>query len=180
MAEGGSIAVAVEVDASRLRSELTEAERLSRRFGFALGDALEAGVARGSSLSEVLKGLANRLSSIALSAALKPVENAFGSIFSGLLRGLSGGASPFGAGGLNAPAGLQAAVTQASSAVGAPPGFSGAQSASTGLGDPRSAAASHGPVTVNIATPDAESFRRSEAQVSAALARAVARGRRGL
>jgi phage-related minor tail protein len=35
-------------------------------------------------------------------------------------------------------------------------------------------------VTVNIATPDAESFRRSEAQVSAALARAVARGRRGM
>jgi len=33
-------------------------------------------------------------------------------------------------------------------------------------------------VTVNIATNDAESFRRSEAQVSAALARAVARGQR--
>jgi lambda family phage tail tape measure protein len=33
-------------------------------------------------------------------------------------------------------------------------------------------------VTVNIATPDAEGFRRSEAQVSAALARAVARGQR--
>jgi phage-related minor tail protein len=35
-------------------------------------------------------------------------------------------------------------------------------------------------VTVNIATPDAESFRRSEAQVSATLARAVARGQRGM
>jgi len=35
-------------------------------------------------------------------------------------------------------------------------------------------------VNVHIATPDAESFRRSEAQVSAALARAVARGQRGL
>jgi phage-related minor tail protein len=35
-------------------------------------------------------------------------------------------------------------------------------------------------VTVNISTPDAESFRRSEAQVSAALARAVARGQRGM
>jgi len=35
-------------------------------------------------------------------------------------------------------------------------------------------------VTVNIATPDQESFRRSEAQVSAALARAVARGQRGM
>jgi phage-related minor tail protein len=36
------------------------------------------------------------------------------------------------------------------------------------------------PITVNIATPDAESFRRSEAQISAALARAVARGQRGM
>lgn len=36
------------------------------------------------------------------------------------------------------------------------------------------------PITVNIATPNAESFRRSEAQVSAALSRAVARGQRGM
>jgi phage-related minor tail protein len=35
-------------------------------------------------------------------------------------------------------------------------------------------------VTVNIATPDVAGFRRSEAEVTAALARAVARGRRGL
>ncbi len=35
-------------------------------------------------------------------------------------------------------------------------------------------------ITVNIATPDVEGFRRSEAQVSAALARAVARGQRGM
>ena len=35
-------------------------------------------------------------------------------------------------------------------------------------------------VTVNISTPDVESFRRSDAQISTALARAVARGQRGL
>jgi len=35
-------------------------------------------------------------------------------------------------------------------------------------------------VTVNIATPDAASFRKSEAQVAASLARAVARGQRAL
>jgi hypothetical protein len=35
-------------------------------------------------------------------------------------------------------------------------------------------------VTVNIATPNVDSFRRSEAQIAAALARAVGRGRRGL
>jgi phage-related minor tail protein len=35
-------------------------------------------------------------------------------------------------------------------------------------------------VTVNISTPDAESFRKSQSQVHAAIARAVARGQRGL
>jgi len=35
-------------------------------------------------------------------------------------------------------------------------------------------------VHINVTTPDADSFRRSEAQVTAMLARAVGRGRRGL
>lgn len=35
-------------------------------------------------------------------------------------------------------------------------------------------------VNVQVSTPDAESFRRSEAQVAAAIARAVARGSRAL
>jgi phage-related minor tail protein len=48
------------------------------------------------------------------------------------------------------------------------------------LGVQAGAAARPASITVNISTPDAESFRRSEAQVSAALARAVARGQRGM
>jgi hypothetical protein len=35
-------------------------------------------------------------------------------------------------------------------------------------------------VTFNIATPDAESFRRSETQIAAMLARAVGQGHRNL
>jgi phage-related minor tail protein len=35
-------------------------------------------------------------------------------------------------------------------------------------------------ITVNIATPDADSFRRSESYVTGQIARAVARGQRGL
>lgn len=164
MAEDGQIVVNVAVEASALRRELTEAERLSRRFGSALGDALEAGIVRGASLSDVLKGLASRLSEIALSAALKPVESAFGSLFSGLTRGVLGGVSPVSGAGLAAPAGLQASLSARGSATTPAP----------------AAGQSFAPVVVNIATPDAESFRRSEAQVSAALARAVARGRRGM
>ena len=37
-----------------------------------------------------------------------------------------------------------------------------------------------GRITVNIATPDAESFRRSEVYVTGQIARAVARGQRGM
>jgi phage-related minor tail protein len=172
MAEGDPVVVNVQVDASALRRELTEAERLSRSFGSALGDALEAGVVKGRSLGDVLRGLGARLSEIALSAALKPVENAFGSIFSSLTRGALGGVSPFGQAGLSTPSSLGAGLAGVTPAP-----------AAQGFGDsPRVPAPSSfaGPVTVNISTPDAESFRRSEAQVTAALARAVARGRRGL
>jgi phage-related minor tail protein len=35
-------------------------------------------------------------------------------------------------------------------------------------------------ITVNIATPDAGSFRRSESYITGQIARAVARGQRGL
>jgi phage-related minor tail protein len=35
-------------------------------------------------------------------------------------------------------------------------------------------------VTFNVSTPDAQSFRRAEAELSAMLARAVARGQRGM
>lgn len=169
MADNDPVVVNVSVDASALRRELSEAERLSRSFGGALGDALEAGVVRGRSLGDVLRGLGSRLSEIALSAALKPVETAFGSIFSKLTTGALGGLSPFGAGGgLAAPAPLASVgASLASASAPAAPSVP-APSPPTG------------PITVNIATPDAESFRRSEAQVSAALARAVARGRRGL
>jgi phage-related minor tail protein len=36
------------------------------------------------------------------------------------------------------------------------------------------------PIIVQVTTPDADSFRRSESQISAAIARAAARGRRAL
>lgn len=162
MAESDPVVVNVTVDASALRRELSEAERLSRSFGSALGDAMQAGIVRGASLGDVLRGLGLRLSEIALSAALRPVETAFGSIFSKLTMGALG-ASPFSGSGLAAPAALASGVPAA-----AP------------VPDARALAPPAAPVTVNIATPDAESFRRSEAQVSAALARVVSRGRRGL
>ncbi len=180
MAEGDPIRI--NVDTAVFRRELTEAERLSRGFGRALGDALEGGVVKGRSLTDVLRSLGTRLSSLALSAALKPVETALGGLFGSLTKGLLGGVTPFAKGGvLGAPtvlssggAGLALAGEAGPEAV-----LPLSRGADGRLGV-ASAGGAHAPVTINIATPDVESFRRSEAQVSAALARAVARGRRGL
>jgi phage-related minor tail protein len=176
------ITVNVAVDASAFRRELTEAERLSRGFGRALGDALEGGVVKGRSLGDVLRSLGGRLSQLALSSALKPFETAVGGLFANLTKGLLGGVTPFAKGGvLAAPT-----VLTTGSAPVALAGEAGpeavlplARGADGRLGV-AAAGGGHGAITVNIATPDVESFRRSEAQVTAALARAVARGRRGL
>lgn len=153
------------VDARALTAELAEAERLSRAFGASLGAALQSGVVGGNALGDVLRTLGLRLSAIALQAALKPVETAFGSIFSNLTRGALGGiGSPLSGAGLGTPSTLGGGLMPIASAASAD----------------RAAEAKPAPVTVNISTPDADSFRRSEAQVTASLARAVARGRRGL
>ncbi len=155
------------VDARALTADLAEAERLSRSFGASLGAALESGVVRGNALGDVLRTLGLRLSAIALQSALKPVETAFGSIFSSLTRGAFGGlGSPLSGAGLGTPGTLGGGLMPIASA---------ASSDRAPAAAPKPA-----PVTVNISTPDADSFRRSEAQVTASLARAVARGRRGL
>ena len=140
----------------------------------------------------MLKSLALRLSSLSLNLALKPLTGALtgglGKLFSGGLSGASaegtadapiqpfakGGVIaspsffPLGSGrtGLAGEAGPEAIMPLARG----PDGRLGV-AASGGL-------AQH--VTVNIATPDAESFRRSETYLTGLIARAVARGQRGL
>ncbi len=129
-----------------------------------------------------MAGVAAALSQILGQSLSGPLSSGFSSLFGGLF-GSGGGAgvvAPFADGGIVAS-----------------PTFFGA-GGSTGLMGERGAEAilplSRGPngqlgiatqasarpttINVTIATNDAESFRRSESQVTAALARAVARGQR--
>jgi len=144
---------------------------------------------------KVLKSLALRLSSLSLNLALKPLTGAltggFGKLFSG---GLSGASADGTASAADAP--IQ---PFAKGGVIASPSFFPLGSGRTGLAgeagpeaimplargaDGRLGVAASGGlaqhVTVNIATPDAESFRRSETYLTGLIARAVARGQRGL
>ena len=160
----------VSLDASGLRTEMQSIETLARGMGSALTAAFRDAALEGGSLGEVLRGLASRISDLALSAALRPVDT----FFSGVFRSALGGSSTaFTSGGLAAPTYLRPPAAADLAQRRGPAPSPSADTVGTNSGGPVH-------VTVNIATPDLESFRRSEAQVTATLARAVARGRRGL
>lgn len=164
---------------SRLRSEVADLAGLARGMGSAFTDAFRDGALEGRSFGSVLRDLALRLSQLSLTAAFKPVEGFLGGVLANGFAGLRAapratGAAVTAAGAIAAPSYLPAGAvrTAASLAENAGPAGRSPPMPVAGRG------ATH--VTVNIATPDVDGFRRSEAQVSAALARAVARGHRSL
>jgi len=179
--------VTVRADTGEIERSLEHLDRLSRVFGRSLSGALESAVLRGRSLSDVLRGLGSRLVELSLRSAMKPLENMLGNMFGNVLNG----AMPFAKGGLVQPFASGGVVsTPTYFPMGRRMGLMGeagaeailplARGADGRLGVRAGGGGSPVNVTVNISTPDADSFRRSEAQVTAALSRAVARGRRGL
>jgi phage-related minor tail protein len=161
--------------------------RSAAQFGRALSGAFAQGVTGSRSFEDVLKSLTLRLSDIALRLAFKPVENALTAGFAGLFGGASltaaqGAVKPFAAGGIiGTPSyfplrsgGLGLAGEAGPEAI-----MPLARGPDGRLGVAASGGGRAG-ITVNIATPDADSFRRSEMYVTGQIARAVARGQRGL
>ena len=183
--------VTVRADTAEVERSLEHLDRLSRGFGRSLTSALEGATLRGRSLSDVLRGLGSRLVELSLRSAMKPLEGMIGNIFSSIAGGVTpfakggvpgGRIQPFAAGGVVStptyfPMGGKTGLMGEAGAEAVLPLARG-NDGRLGVRAGRGGAPMN--VTVNIATPDIESFRRSEAQVSASLARAVARGRRGL
>jgi phage-related minor tail protein len=169
----------------------------SNAFARSITSAFAAGASGARSFDSVLKSLALRLSSLTVTAALKPLTN---SLFGGSALSL-GGASGLSTGITGGTGAEDAGSIQpfAKGGVIATPNFfplGGSQLGVAGEAGPEAimplargpdgrlgiaAAGSAAPnVTVNIATPDADSFRRSDTYLSGLIARAVARGQRGL
>jgi phage-related minor tail protein len=167
---------------------MRDINRSTAQFGRALSTAFAQGITGSRGLDDVLKSLYLRLSEIALRLAFKPVENALTAGFAGLFSGgaqviaARGAVRPFASGGIiGTPTyfpmrggGLGLAGEAGPEAI-----MPLARGADGRLGIAASGGGRAG-VTVNIATPDAESFRRSELYVTGQIARAVARGRRAL
>jgi len=190
--------------AENLRQVLGDLEQRSARFGTALGGALKSAVAGGKGLDDVLRGLGNRMTDIALSAGLKPLENLLAGKLADLTRAASGALGAFG----DAPGSVtafakggvpgQVSAFAAGGVVSTPSYFpiggdlglmgeAGSEAilplkrgADGALGVGTDGGGGGTQVVFNVTATDAASFRKSEGQITAMLARSVGRGRRGL
>jgi len=177
-----------------LRERTRDLTSGSNAFGKAITTAFAQGATGAKSFDSVLKSLALRLSSLSLNLALKPLTGALagglGKLFSGGLSDASGdGAAdagapiqPFAKGGVIASP-TYFPLSPGRTGLAGEAGPEAIMPLARGPDGRLGVAASGGGaqhVTVNIATPDAESFRRSETYLTGLIARAVARGQRGL
>jgi phage-related minor tail protein len=184
--------VRVDADISELQQQLAEASKLGARFGTALGQAFADVAVKGKGLGEVLRSLALRLSELTLKAAFKPLTDALGSALAG---GLSGGVAfatggvlqrglpvPFADGGVIASPIAFALANNRLGIAGerGPEAILPLARGSDGRLGVRAEGSGAVTITINVSTPDVESFRRSETQIAALLARAVSHGQRNL
>ncbi len=185
--------------------QLETLDRLAQRFGQSLSAAFNQNLNAGRQLDGLLGTLATKLAGVAAKAALDPLKagvkglvetllsstagsanttTAFarGGVLDGFGRGSAPRVRPFAAGGIvAAPTYFPLGGDLGLMGEGGPEAILPLRRGSDGrLGVAAGGAERPVAVTVNIATPDIEGFRRSEAQVAARLARAVARGRRAL
>jgi phage-related minor tail protein len=165
-------------------------------FARAMTQAFSSSVSGGKQFDDVLKTLALRVSSLAVTAAFKPLTASLTSGISSLFAGLTGSAGAA-ASGVQANA-LGAIKPFASGGVIGAPSYFPMMDGGLGLAgeagpeaimpltrgpDGRLGVSGNGggnTITVQIATPDLDSFRRSESYVTGQIARAVARGQRSL
>ena len=184
------LSVDVSANTRKLKRELSEAARTVSGFGRALEGAFQDAAFSGRSLEDVVRGLGQELAKLALRNSIRPLgkflETGLGNILdASLLGGVVSAVpvTPFARGGVIAGPSLLPLGRHGLGLAGerGPEAVLPLRRGSDGrLG----VSADHGQrlvsVTVNVQATDADSFRRSEAQVAARLNRAVSRGLRNL
>lgn len=163
--------------AEALRGQMQELDQLAESVGTRLVTGIASAVVQGRNLSDVMRSMVLSLSRMALSAALKPLGSLLGGLTGGLLKNADG--NVFADGGVvNAPTlfGMKGGLGLMGEA-GPEAVMPLARGADGKLGVRGGGGVS---VTVNIQTTDVAGFQRSQGQVAAMIARAVARGQRNL
>jgi phage-related minor tail protein len=179
--------VRINADTRPFAEAIESLGKLSGTFGNQLTGALRSAVVSGKSLEDVLRRIGLNMAGMALSQGLKPLSELTSGLFANFTAGLArampfakGGVTPFASGdvvsaptyfptggglGLMGEAGAEAILPLRRSADGR-------------LGVAAAGGGAQVSIVFNVTTPDAGSFRKSEAQITGMLARAVSRGAR--
>lgn len=194
-----TVTIEVEANTDNAKRSFEALNTVAQGFGKNVTNALTSAVVKGEDLDDVFRSLASSIANNALSAGLKPLQDILSSGLGSILSAFSGGGTGGTGGGGGFLSSLGSILPFAKGGVVSSPSFfplNGGlgvageagpeaivplQRGSNGrLGIASGGGGGGGNITVNISTPDAASFRQSEAQVTSALARAVQRSRRTL
>ena len=191
-----TVEIKIEADSKEAKKELDaikeQAGKIGDAFSTAIGDALKGT----KSFEDILRGLAGNISQSLFQAGIAPLQQMVSGSVSHLASSLLSAFMPFAQGGVVsagtvkpfAAGGIVSSPTLFPMANGA--GLMGEagpeaimplrRGADGSLGIAANQDARPVQVVMNISTPDAQSFAKSENQIAIKLARAVGRGRRGL
>ena len=196
---GGAAGMAAGFDSElrRMRSAMAETGKdvqvLERGLSRGLRRALDGLVLDGAKLSDALETVANSMINTAYSAAVKPVTDHFGGMIAKGIGGLFEGMMPFAQGGafsqgrvmpfadggvVRGPVTFPMRGGTGLMGEAGPEAIMPLSRGSDGKLGVRAEGGRAVHVVMNISTPDAESFRRSQSQIAAQMGRAMQRGQR--
>jgi phage-related minor tail protein len=173
----------LDLRTAQLRTEMQDLNRLADSFGQKLVTSLAGAVIHGRKLSDVFRGLALSLANQALSMALRPLGNLLGGLFASAKGNVVSGGRvvPFANGGVvNSPVLFPLRGGAGLMGEAGPEAIMPLSRGRDGKLGVRMGGGGGATVTIHISTPDAQSFRQSQGQVAAMVARAVERGQRNL
>lgn len=196
---GGAAGMAAGFDSElrRMRSAMAETGKdvqvLERGLSRGLRRALDGLVLDGAKLSDALETVANSMINTAYSAAVKPVTDHFGGMIAKGIGGLFEGIMPFAQGGafsqgrvmpfadggvVRGPVTFPMRGGTGLMGEAGPEAIMPLSRGSDGKLGVRAEGGRAVHVVMNIRTPDADSFRRSQSQIAAQMGRAMQRGQR--
>lgn len=192
-----AVSAAFKAELAEMQVTMSSAGRqvdgLSRSVGWGLRRAFDGLVFDGARLSDTLLALGRSMANSALTQALKPVQNALGGLITNGIGSLVGGMLPFKDGasfssGRVTPFARGGVVSSATSfpmrgGVGlmgeaGPEAIMPLSRGPDGSLGVRAQSSRAVYVTMNISSPDAESFKRSRSQIAAQMSRAIGRSSR--